>query len=742
MIYEFRTRPEVVWPHHEDVRELRATALRRMILASILFAVLWVQLQITPYLGALRPDRLLGPLILGGSGALAYHAFARRRFLAAVIALLAGLGLALLAAARSDPSAPIACLWPLVAGASSLLLGPAAGFAAAGAIAAGLLGAAYAGFLWPPTAVVASAGAVATAIVTWVAASPLQTVLHWAWLSYERAWKQTEALRDQRGELQRVLKDLEAAYQRLERMNVELDRARQAADEARRLKAEFAANVSHELRTPLNLIVGFSEMMLMAPDTYGGELLPPAYRGDLEAIYRNAEHLSHLIDDILDLSQIEAGRMGLVKAPLALRQVIEEAATTVEHLFTGKGLTLTIDAADDLPVVPADRTRIRQVLINLLSNAARFTHQGGVHIRARAQASEVVISVADTGVGIPPEGLARMFEEFRQIEGPLGKPEKGSGLGLAVSRKFIELHGGRMWAESQVGQGTTIFFTLPVREELGASAVTPPWETRVRLRPTLADHGRVIVVDPDPEVVRLFQRYLDGYQVEGAANADQALRLASRPLAHALIVTASSGEEGWQRLRQAREGLPNLPIVVCTLRSGLKSDLPRGVHAYLVKPISRARLLAVLRQLGTPVRRVLVVDDDPEVVRLLSRMLRSAHRRYTVIAAHGGAEALQALATTPPDAVILDLLMPEVDGYAVLEHMQATPALATIPVVVVTARGREEEVVTAGLVGITRRSGFSIGEMMRCVQSSLGSLQMPALFHAGVEEEARAAQTT
>ena len=735
MLYEFRTRPDIVWPHHEDVYELRATALRRMILASIAFAVLWIQLQITPYSGALRPDRLIGPLLLGGSGALAYHALARRRFLPAVVALLLGLGLAILAAARSDPGAPVACLWPLAAGASGLLLGPAAGFAVAGAIAAGLLGAAIAGFLPLPAAVVASAGALATAVVTWVAVSPLQMVLHWAWLSYERAWRQTEALRDQRGELQRVLKDLEGAYQRLERMNLELERARRAADEARRLKAEFAANVSHELRTPLNLIVGFSEMMLMAPDTYGGELLPPAYRGDLEAIYRNAEHLSHLIDDILDLSQIEAGRMGLVKAPLSPRQVIEEAVATVEHLFTGKGLTLTVDAAADLPTVPADRTRIRQVLINLLTNAARFTQQGGVQVRAHARQSEVVIAVADTGIGIPAEGLVHMFEEFRQVTGPLGKPEKGSGLGLAVSRKFVELHGGRMWAESQVGQGTTVFFTLPVREELAASAITPAWETRVRLRPAAPERGRVIVVDPDPGVVRLFQRYLDGYQVEGAADAAQALHLASRQLAHALIVTASSGEEGWQRLRQAREGLPNLPVVVCTLRSGLKSDLPRGVRAYLVKPISRAGLLSALRQLGTPVRRVLVVDDDPEVVRLLSRMLRSARRRYTVIAAHGGAEALQALAATPPDAVILDLLMPEVDGYTVLEHMQATPALADLPVIVVTARGREEEVVTAGLIGITRRSGFSIGEMMRCVQSSLGSLQMPTPFQARLDDE-------
>src|SRR5262249_22616907 len=227
--------------------------------------------------------------------------------------------------------------------------------------------------------------------------------------------QRTDDLRDREAELSRVAKSLREACIRLEEMNAELERAQRAAEDARRLKSEFAATISHELRTPLNLIIGFSEMMMNAPVAYAGQRLPESYRRDLEAIYRNAGQISRLIDDVLDLSQIDAQRMALERSNVSLRQIVDEATSTVALLLEHLGLCLTVHVSPDLPALYVDPTRIRQILINFLNNAARFTDRGGITVRATADEYEVVVAVTDTGVGIPPEDLPYVFEEFHQV---------------------------------------------------------------------------------------------------------------------------------------------------------------------------------------------------------------------------------------------------------------------------------------------------------------------------------------
>ena len=562
----------------------------------------------------------------------------------------------------------------------------------------------------------------ANVLVAWLASEPTRLALRWSWSEFQRAEREADRARRQQGELAQLVKSLNVAQDRLEQVNRELERARLAADEARRLKAEFAATISHELRTPLNLIIGFSEMLAAGADGYGEPALPVTCQRDVDTIYRNARHLSSLIDDILDLSQIDAARMGLLRERASLADITREAVCAVEPLFRRKGLDLVVSVPEDLPSLIVDRTRVRQILINLLNNAARFTDAGEVRIDAWLDSQEVVVAVADAGTGISPEDLPRVFEEFRQVEGTAGQRSGGSGLGLTISKRLVELHGGSMWAESQPGEGSTFYFKLPICENVVSVPFRREWETWARPGQAGAREKMVVVYDEDAAAARLLQRYLDGYQVAAASSIAEVRSLRETSPVSAVMLTGPTEREMWRRARQIRGELGDVPVVVCPLpgRHDLARDL--GISDYLVKPILREQLSSVLRQNGRLVRDVLIVDDDPDLVDLLGRMIRSAGRRIKVRGAYGGAEGLAAMRARRPDLVLLDLLMPDVDGYAVLEAMRAEDGLRDVPVVVVTARGNEEEVVTAGMLGITRGIGLSVAELTRVLKASLEEL--------------------
>lgn len=278
-------------------------------------------------------------------------------------------------------------------------------------------------------------------IASWLSAHNLHMALAWVWRGYEQARHNEQLARDRQGELRRALKALDEASHRLERTNHMLTVARNQAEEARHLKQQFAQTISHELRTPLNLIVGFSELMAQSPEHYGGQL-PPGYQRDLSIVYRNACHLRDLVDDVLDLARIEAAQMSLLTERIDPIALVSEAISTARSLVEAHGLTLRAEIAPDLPQICVDPTRIRQVLFNLLNNAARFTEQGSVTVSVRAQGDDLVFAVADTGAGIAPESLPRIFDEFQQVDRSKRRRHGGAGLGLAISRRFVELHGG------------------------------------------------------------------------------------------------------------------------------------------------------------------------------------------------------------------------------------------------------------------------------------------------------------
>ena len=307
--------------------------------------------------------------------------------------------------------------------------------------------------------IVAAVNVWATLWMIWLSARPLLLARQWFESNYEMSRAALEKSRDYQFQLRQALDDLTEAHHQLTQLNRLAHDLRHQADEARRAKEQFVANVSHELRTPLNMIIGFSEMALNSPATYGPDI-PQSLLADLEIVLRNSQHLSSLIDDVLDLSQIEAGQMALMKENAVLGEIVDEAVTAVRPLFNSKGLTLRRDIPRNLPALHCDRVRIRQVLLNLLSNAGRFTERGGVQVCARLEEQAIIVSVADTGPGIKADEMDEIFKPFQQVDGSVQSHWAGSGLGLSVSKHFVELHKGRMWLESEPGQGATFYFRL------------------------------------------------------------------------------------------------------------------------------------------------------------------------------------------------------------------------------------------------------------------------------------------
>ena len=612
----------------------------------------------------------------------------------------------------------------LVVSAAGVVLGSGGALAALAVLSAALVGAVYSERFPLDVAIVSLCLNCTATALTWLALRPVYTALDWAWNSYVEALEKTERLRDRQGELAQALKQLNQAYYRLEQVSLELDRARVAADNARELKARLAATLSHELRAPLNLIIGFSQMMATSPETYDGEELPAAYRDDLYVIYRNACHLADLVDDVLDLSQIDASRMSLQREKVALWRVVDDAVTSIGALFADRGLALSVEVPASLPLLSVDPTRLRQVLTNLLKNALRFTEKGGVRVTATPRENDVVVAVADSGVGIAPEDLPRLFQEFGQLGGAESRRLGGSGLGLAISKRIVELHGGSMWAESEPGKGSTFYLSLPLASSVAAQTIRPEWETWAHLQSSgSTDAPTVAVVGRDQEVARLFRRYLDDYEVVGVGSLEQAKQLAESRRLNALVVATAPGRDAWDQARQASDSLGGLPAFVCALHTVRSAGQELGALDYLSKPVRPDRLRAVLAGIGRGVRTVLVVDDDPEALRLLKKMVRSASRRYQVRTARNGAEALQLMQSQRPDLVLLDLMMPDLDGYELLARMRAAEELRSIPVVIVSAVDRGDEVVVADLLGVTRRGGLPVREVIGCLKSSLDVLR-------------------
>ncbi|HEY4688185.1 MAG TPA: GAF domain-containing protein [Anaerolineae bacterium] len=459
--------------------------------------------------------------------------------------------------------------------------------------------------------------------------------------------------------------------------------------EVDRLKTQFLANMSHELRTPLNSIIGFSRVILRGIDGPLTEL----QQADLTAIHNSGQHLLGLINDILDLSKIEAGKMELSIEEVDLADIIRGVMSTAVALVKDKKIELRQEVPPNLPPVRADARRIRQAILNLVSNAAKFTETGSILTRVVALADEVQVAVIDTGIGIPPDKQEHIFEEFTQVDASTTRKAGGTGLGLAITRKFVEMHGGRIWVESQLGSGSTFAFTLPLQHSRDL-----PDDLSTMELPVPAPGQKVILsIDDDAGVITLYQRYLEkqGYRVIGLSDTSKAVEETKRlqPFAITLDVLMPN-RDGWSVLADLKSNpdTSGIPIIVCSIVEDESKGFALGAADYLVKPISETDLVRALERVNgnKPVQTVLVIDDEPEAIRLIRRMLDN-RPGYKVIEAQGGALGIATTQAAQPDVVLLDLMMPDIDGFAVLETLKTNRLSRDIPVVIVTAKELTED---------------------------------------------------
>ena len=468
----------------------------------------------------------------------------------------------------------------------------------------------------------------------------------------------------------------------------EATEGRRLAEEADRMKSRFLSTVSHELRTPLNLIVGLSGILLQGKEEHLAPL-PPATRADIERIHSNAQHLGGLIGDVLDLASSDAGQLRLAYEFVDLGQALRMVAETGRQLAADKGLAWHADLPDSGAWVWGDRTRLRQVALNLIYNALKFTAAGEVSLRLRASEDTVTVSVRDTGLGIPPEEQAQIFDEFRRSERSITRGYGGLGLGLAICRRLVELHGGTIGLHStgQEGAGSTFTFTLP--------RVQPPARPQQQDLAAAADQVVLVLTHRAGGGGRLRDHlHQRGVEVQMALMAepeDWQSRLAATPPSAVVLDVSVASDQAWHVLK-AIKGNPatqGIPVLFYALSpdSGAVLELD-----YLTKPIELAELTRALDQhwliaeASATGRTILVVDDDPHTLEMHGRIVQAHSPANRVLTARNGREALAILGREPVDLVLLDLIMPEMDGFEVLEAMRERDLARNIPVIVVTGQ--------------------------------------------------------
>jgi signal transduction histidine kinase/DNA-binding response OmpR family regulator len=457
-----------------------------------------------------------------------------------------------------------------------------------------------------------------------------------------------------------------------------------ALEAASAAKSDFLASMSHELRTPLNAIIGFSELMRAEPGSDGQVAVPREW---VEHVHRSGQHLLGLINDVLDLAKVEAGRLELAREPVELAQAVAESIAGLAPLAERKGLTVT--AQVPTAVVTVDRGRLRQILYNLLSNAIKYTPDGGrITIEGAVADATATITVSDTGIGIAPADQARVFEEFQQVGDPALR-QAGTGLGLALTRRLVEAHGGRIELASALGSGSRFTVILP-------DAVTPAAATR-REVPAAREGGAgadILIIEDDPAAVRLLRTYLegDGYRVRAAPDGERGLTEArGRPPAAIILDVLLPGIDGWDVLRtlKADATLRDVPVVIVTVVDEREVGLALGAVDYFLKPVDREALLARLAhytfttKVQTRPVRILAVDDEPEALELVAAALEPSG--FEVRRAAGGAEALALARAEPFDLVICDLVMPGLDGFEVVRRLKGDAATAATPILILTA---------------------------------------------------------
>jgi PAS domain S-box-containing protein len=481
--------------------------------------------------------------------------------------------------------------------------------------------------------------------------------------------------------------------------------AREAAEQANFAKSSFMANMSHELRTPLNAILGYSEMLMEEVVDLGQDDLLP----DLKKINSAGTHLLALINDVLDLSKVEAGKAEIFAEDIDVNELLDDVTSTVGPLVAKNGNRLVLERADDLGSVRQDLTKLKQSLLNLLSNAAKFTHDGEVTLRAFRELhparDRLVLQVADSGIGIPADKLDELFDEFTQVDPSTTRQYGGTGLGLAISRRFCRLLGGDITVRSELGVGSEFTIKLPVclagaetdeTVDAKAQASASQGELPLSAMPTTAAGRTILVIDDDPEACEIIERFLvrDGFDVVKAHSGEEGLRLAHDVHPSAITLDVMMPDmDGWAVLRsiKADPHLSDIPVVMVTMVDDKTRGYSLGATDYLTKPVDRDALLCSLDRYkcDRPPCPVMVVEDDVDTRSMLARTLKKDG--WTVFEAGNGQEALDQMRREQPELILLDLMMPVMDGFQFLHELRRHEAWQNIPVIVITAKDLNED---------------------------------------------------
>ena len=568
----------------------------------------------------------------------------------------------------------------------------------------------------------------------WLTLRPLLSTAEWAWSGYEHSMMLLEQAQEFQVKLLQALDDLKFANSQLVRLNQLAQNLRQAAEAEKSAKEQFVANVSHELRTPLNMIVGFCETILHSPQTYGQDLAPSLI-ADLEVILRNGQHLSNLIDDVLDLSQMDSGQMTLSKEFTSFPEILEIAKIAVRPLFESKGLFLKTEVQDNLPLIYCDKVRIREVLLNLLSNAGRFTERGGVTVKVYQETNNLLVSVNDTGPGIATEEQPRLFKPFQQLDGSIRRRFGGTGLGLSISKSFVELHDGRMWVESVKDLGSTFCFTIPIQplqplETKATRWINPYMHYTERNRPfelsEILVKPRLVVVEKEGIVLsRLLGRFMANVEIIQVPDLEMALLELKNTPSRALFINTSRLAEITSQLSEPGVLPFNIPVIACSLPGTEHITNELGVVNYLVKPISQAKLLEAIDAVQKPIETILIVDDEPDILQLFRRMLSSSKRGYRALRASDGQQALKVLKRQSVDLILLDLVMPEMNGFQFIAAKNQDPNFQNIPIILTSARDPQGQPIATNTLMITNGGGLSAPKLLACINALLGVFSPP-----------------
>lgn len=487
-----------------------------------------------------------------------------------------------------------------------------------------------------------------------------------------------------------------------------LEKAHDEAVEANQVKSEFLAGISHELRTPLNAIIGFSDMLLKEIDGPMND----EQKNSVQFIFKSGKNLLALINDILDMSKIQAGKMEVTLEKVDIRAVIEDSLENVSILFKEKGLQLKMDATSELPEIQADPMRVQQIMLNLLSNAAKFTDEGIVRVRCNqikigdpglpedktiglpVGSQWIMIAVQDNGVGIANSNIPKVFEEFRQVEGGVSRRQGGTGLGVPISKRFVELHGGRMWLTSEEGHGTTFYFILPVVIDIKESKIPSDMNDPELVEYNPVDKNsrhkmKVLIVEDDAAVATLCRKFLvkADYRVDSVMHGSKVIDKVKEYKPDIILLDIMlPGKDGWQILDEMKTSseMANIPVVIVSAMDERQFGLSLGAAEYLVKPVEEELLINSLNRIINDHRIILIIDNTYDLIESTRTSFNESP--YRIYSAKDSRESLELIRDKKPDLILLNWDIPKHDGIALLETMKMDASLYNIPLIVITGQ--------------------------------------------------------